>query len=210
MVKNPMKKLIVEGGGNNNSALQSECRRAFRKLLEAAGFVGRLPRIVAGGGRSAAYDQFCTAVRAGEGAVLLVDSEAAVTATSPWDHVKQREGDGWKKPDGAADDQLHLMVQCMESWFLADRKAMREFFGNGYREKVLPPLTAKIENVKKEDLYNKLEAASRDTKTKGKYGKGEHSFKLLARLDPDLVRAASPWAERFFSTLDTLLDRAEP
>ncbi|MCP4662278.1 MAG: DUF4276 family protein [bacterium] len=208
-----MRKLFVEGGGNNNSALKTECRRALSKLLKAAGFEGRLPRIVPCGGRRHAYDQFCTAVQNLEEhdlAVLLVDSEVAVAESSPWTHVKQREGDGWDKPDDASDDQLHLMVQCMEAWFLADREAMREFFGDGYREKALPPVTGQIENVSKTDMYSKLKAATKDTKTKGAYGKGEHSFKLLARLDPDLVRKASPWAERFFSTLDTLLDRAEP
>lgn len=213
MVKRPVRKLFVEGGGNNNPALKTECRRAFSKLLERAGFEGRLPRIVPCGGRRQAYDQFCTAIQGlqeHDVAVLLVDSEDAVTKNSSWAHVKQREGDGWGKPDGASNDQLHLMVRCMEAWFLADRKAMREFFGDGYREKALPPETGQIENVSKTDLYSKLKAATKNTKTKGAYGKGEHSFKLLARLDPDLIRQASPWAELFFSTLDTLLERAEP
>jgi hypothetical protein len=50
-----------------------------------------------------------------------------------------------------------------------------------------------------------LEQATRDTKTKGAYDKGKHSFKLLATLDPKLVRNAGPWAERFFATLDRLM-----
>ena len=206
MVKRPIRKLFVEGGGNNNSALKTECRRAFTKLLEAAGFEGRLPRIVPCGGRRQAYSQFCTAVQNfGEHdvAVLLVDSEAAVTENSAWAHVRNRKGDGWEKPENASDKQLHLMVQCMESWFLADRKAMREFFGDGYREKSIPPATAQIEKVDKTDLYNKLKTATKDTKTKGAYGKGEHSFKLLARLDPNLIKKASPWAEHFFSMSST-------
>ncbi len=39
------------------------------------------------------------------------------------------------------------------------------------------------------------------------YGKGAHSFKLLATLDPAKLRAASPWAERFFATVDRLTGR---
>jgi hypothetical protein len=209
VTRQPVRKLFVEGGGDDNSALKTECRRAFRKLLEAAGFEGMLPRVVPAGGRRSAYDQFCTAVRGRQGhdvAVLLVDSETAVSESSPWDHVKNREGDEWDKPDGASDDQLHLMVQCMEAWFLADRRAMRDFFGAGYRESALPSGNAEIEKVPKEDLESSLRAATKDTTTKGEYRKGKHSFKLLELVDPDLVRKASPWAERFFSTLRSLLE----
>jgi hypothetical protein len=137
--------------------------------------------------------------------MLLVDAEALVTAMSPWDHVKARPGDGWDKPGGATDDHLHLMVQCMESWFLADRLAMRAFFGQGFQESALPPATAVAEAVEKTDLNARLTQATRHTKTKGTYRKGEHSFRLLATLDPALVRGASPWAERFFSTLARLM-----
>ena len=210
MVKKPVQKLFVEGCGENNSALQTECRRAFRKLLEKSGFTGRMPRIVACGNRRTAYDQFCTALegqRDRDVFVLLVDSESAVTTKSPWEHVKNRKGDGWPMPSGASDDHLHLMVECMEAWFLADREALRKYFGQGYRDNALPSSTAEIEKVRKRDLYTKLAAASRATTTQRKYGKGQHSFDLLARLDPERVRKASPWAERFFSTLDRLLSR---
>ena len=197
--------LYVEGGGDSK-ALRSACREGFRKLLERAGLGGRMPRIVACGGRGNAYDDFCTAMGdQGALSVLLVDAEALVTEMSPWDHVKARPGDGWDKPGGATDDHLHLMVQCMESWFLADRPAMRAFFGQGFQESALPAATAVAEAVGKIDLYARLAQATRNTKTKGAYGKGEHSFKLLATLDPALIRGASPWAERFFLTLDRLM-----
>jgi hypothetical protein len=197
------RKLFVEGGGDND-ALKSECRKAFAALLEKAGFKGYMPRIVACGGRRNAFDQFCTAIRSGENlAILLVDSEASVAEQDPWQHVAQRPGDRWEQPDGASADHLHLMVQCMEAWFLADRRALKDFYGQGFNERALP--SAPCEQVARPDLYHSLEQATRDTKTKGSYGKGEHSFKLLERLDPRLVRKASPWAERFFSTLDRLL-----
>ncbi len=203
-----MVKLFVEGGGDDNNALKTECRRAFTALLERAGFKGRMPRIVACGGRREAFDQFCTAIDGGESlALLLVDSEAPVGQEDPWQHVAQRAGDQWLKPAGATAEQLHLMVQCMEAWFLADRRALGDFFGQGFNGSVLPPGSCVQEEVGKEDLYRKLKQATRNTKTKGSYGKGEHSFKLLARLDPDLIRQASPWAERFFVSLDRSLAR---
>lgn len=48
-------------------------------------------------------------------------------------------------------------------------------------------------------------ALPRTTKTKGRYDKGGHAFKLLAKLDPNLVRRSGRWADRFFATLDRLM-----
>jgi hypothetical protein len=42
-----------------------------------------------------------------------------------------------------------------------------------------------------------LEVQQKNCKTKAKYGKSEHSFKLLALIDADFVASASPWAKRF-------------
>jgi hypothetical protein len=201
-----MVKLFVEGGGDSD-ALKTECRRAFARLLERAGLKNRMPRIVACGGRRSAFDQFCTALGGGDSAdvaILLVDSEAPVAQGSPWEHVARRSGDRWTRPKDVSDDGLHFMVQCMEAWLLADRPALRAFYGQGFNESALPAAT-RIEEVGKNDLGRKLEQATRNTKTKGPYDKGKHSFKLLATLDPKLIREASPWAERFFSALDRLM-----
>ena len=200
------RKLFVEGGGNDNDALKTECRRAFRALLERAGFKGRMPRIVACGGRRNAYEQFCTAILGGDdSALLLVDAEAPVVTEDPWRHVAQRPGDAWDRPAGATEAHLHLMVQCMEAWFLADRRVLAEFFGQGFQANALPSVTSIPEDVDKLDLYNRLKQATRTTKTKGVYDKGKHSFKLLTMLDPSLVRKAGPWAERFFATIDRVM-----
>jgi hypothetical protein len=199
-------KLLVEGGGNNNHELKTQCRKAFTKLLERAGFKGRLPRIVACGSRQAAYDHFCAMVGdKNEATVLLVDAEAPVTGKSPWEHVALREGDKWQKPGAATDDQLHLMVQCMEAWFFADRAALKKYFDNGFNESPLPNHTVSIESISKVDLFDRLKRATKEAKTKGAYEKGAHSFKVLEHVDPALIRAASPWADRFFKTLDSLL-----
>ena len=129
-----MVKLYVEGGGDS-AALKTACREGFARFLEKAGLSGHMPRIVACGGRQDAFDSFCTALKNGEPALLLVDSEAPVAFAAqlgdatvkdvrsqwlPWLHLLHRPGDGWEKPAGAQDMQCHLMVQCMESWLLAD------------------------------------------------------------------------------------------
>jgi len=194
-------KIYVEGGGDTN-ALRTKCRRGFSEFFRKAGLEGCMPRIVASGGRQSAYDDFCTALKkAGndEFIALLVDSEGPVTTNgSPWIHLANR--DGWARPATANDDNAHLMVQCMEAWFIADRVSLAEFYGQGFSLGALPSRTD-VENIPKADLFAALTQATRATRTKGEYGKGKHSFDILARLDPEKVKAASPYASRLVATL---------
>ena len=194
-------KIYVEGGGDQ-ARLKRECRRAFSKFFEKAGFNGRMPRIIACGSRGSAYDDFCTAVNnaaAGELPLLLMDSEAQIQQQhqqagnfDPWGHLQAR--DGWNRPANADDQQAHLMVQCMEAWFLADRQCLLNFFGNHFQANVLPG-NQSIESIAKTELLDALKNATRHTQ-KGKYGKGAHSFKILEQIEPDAVFQQSPWAER--------------
>ena len=156
-----------------------------------------MPRIVACGSRQSAYDDFCTAIRNSKPAMLLVDSEELVTTTQPWQHLLNRIGDKWVQPNGANNDHCHLMVQCMEAWFLADRQTLQTFFGQGFNVNALPAAANPIEGIAKQQIYQSLTDATKDCKTKAPYGKGEHSFKLLALIDPAKVTAATGWAKRF-------------
>ena len=193
-------RLYVEGGGDSKT-LKTACRKGFRSFLENAGLTGRLPRIVAGGSRRNAYESFKTAHDQGNGTVLLlVDAEGPVAAGGSWQHLQAREG--WNRPDGATDEQCHLMVEVMESWFLTDRETLEAFYGQGYRSNALPP-RQNVEEIPKEDVRNGLAQATRNS-TKGRYRKGAHSFKILEKLDPARVTDASPYADRFIGTLSRL------
>lgn len=199
-------KLFVEGGGENDSLLR-ECRAAFSRMMKSAGIENR-PRVVACGARWNAFDRFRHSIQEGAAgrSILLVDSEGPVDSperTNPWDHVRAREGDGWEKPAGATDEDLHFMVQCMETWFLADKGALREFYGQGFNEAKLPR-KSDIESVPKAEVYSALSRSTEKAKTKGEYGKGAHSFKILAKLKPDEIEKVCPWAQRFFEHLRTL------
>lgn len=203
-------KIYVEGGGDQ-AKLKRECRRAFSKFFEKAGFKGRMPRVVACGSRYAAYSDFCTAVRTASGdelPLLLVDSEAPVQPQhqqagnfDPWGHLQDRAG--WRKPENTKDEQAHLMVQCMEAWFLADRQCLQDFFGNQFKAGGLPG-NQNIEAIGKQKLFEALRNATRHTQ-KGEYGKGSHSFKILENINPELVFSASPWAKRLRDTLESKL-----
>lgn len=196
-------KLIVEGGGDRKSkSANRDCRRAFGAFLEEAGLAGRMPSIEAAGGRQQAYDAFKTAhTRDSRTVVLLVDAEVPVAAPNPWTHLKTN--DDWDRPAGASNDQCHLMVQVMESWFLADREALADFYRQRFRPHALPGNPRQIERISKSDVEDGLERATQGT-AKGRYHKGRHSFLILASLDPAKVTAASPHARRFIQALLTL------
>ena len=187
----------VEGGGNRNS-VRTDCRKAFRKFFRNAGFADRSPRqinIVACGARDEAYRSFRRAVATSKGQAhfLLVDAEGPVTAGTPWEHLI------WARPRTAAADSAFLMVQCMESWFYADKEALERFFGPDFSAKVLPG-DMNIERIPKEDILSGLKRATRNVKG-GRYDKGGHSFRILEQIDPQKVTDASPHARRLMDAL---------
>lgn len=190
-------RIYVEGGGRGK--LKSDCREGFHRFFEKAGLARHMPSVVACGSRNDTLKRFRTAVcsvRPEELPLLLVDSEAPVSSNGkPWDHLLSR--DNWQRPEGAEDKQAHLMVQCMESWFLADVPALRRFFGDRFKA---PTEQANIEMIPKQDVLKRLNNASRNSQ-KGKYNKGRHSFDILKQIDPGKVTANSQYANRLVETL---------
>lgn len=171
-------KLYVEGGGDNNHALATQCRQAFAEFFQKAG-VRKRPRVVACGGRSQAIDRFDGAIKSGESPLLLIDSEGPAPAN----------------PEAST----YYMVQAMEAWFHADKAALQQYYGRAFREAALSARTS-VEDIPKAELFDGLKHATRECQ-KGEYSKGDHSFHLLAQIDPAKVRAASPHAERFLGAL---------
>ena len=197
-------KVYVEGGGDAKD-LRTKCRRGFSSFFQKANLAGRMPQIIACGSRKTAFDKFRIALgarKAEEFVVLLVDSEDPVAENSgSWQHLAGR--DGWDRPLGATDENAHLMVQCMEAWFLVDREILEAYFGRNFNRNALPD-RRDIEEVAKGDVFNGLRNATRRCK-KGVYGKGSHSFDILERIDPAKIGALSPHAE---CLIDTLREKA--
>lgn len=192
-------KLFVEGGGDRNP-LKRQCREGFAKFLERAGVEKNRFKVVACGGRDKTFDKFKNEPsQSREMPMLLVDSEEPVRSSGSWQHLKARPEDNWDRPPGVADEQCHLMVESMESWFLADRQALNSFYGPGFRANALPA-NSNIEQIPKEDVLSGLGNATRST-SKGRFSKGRHSFDLLATLNPDKVAGASPFARRFVESV---------
>lgn len=192
-------KVYVEGGGDRR-VLHQALREGFREFFKKAG-LERLPRVVACGPRKHAYDRFRGAIDglpSADFVALLVDSEGSVGATTAWEHLKER--DGWERPASATEKNAHLMVQVMESWFLADRDCLARYFGKGFRASALPAVQRNIEDVAKDDVGRALDESTRRSR-KGRYSKGRDSFELLRQIDTEKVVVASPHARRLVETL---------
>lgn len=198
-------RIYLEGGVGSKSR-DIECRKGFGRLLEKAGFSGRMPQLKACGGRNAAFDAFMSdlsAARSGDFVALLVDSEDPVSdLEQPAEHL--RATSGWSIPAGISDDRLLLMVTCMETWILADRNALESHYrGEFLRGRLLPDFG--LESRLKSDVQDSINRATE--RCPNRYEKGKRSFEILGKLDPEVLRAALPSFERCLRILDARLPR---
>jgi hypothetical protein len=187
--------IYAEGGGDSRDQ-KGELRNGLDSLLKDQKQAAQAKRLkwksVFCGGRQQTYDAFVNELKVADAdvlCVLLVDSEDAIVAeiendaetnaTNRVAHLVKR--DKWRLAD-IAPEQIHLMVQCMEAWIVADPEAMAEYYGQGFRTNGLPN-RKNLEDEPKLELFEKLKNATRNSK-KGAYEKIKHGSKLLQRIDP--------------------------
>ena len=161
-------------------------------------------QLVACGSRNEAFDAFTHARRMGRTkvVVLLVDSEDPIH-NPPLAHLEAREG--WDL-NGVDEDSVHLMVQVMETWLVADPKALGAYYGQGFRAGALPR-RADLEAVAKETVGTALVKATRTT-SKGDYRKIRHASELLQRIDSSLVQQRCSHCARLFDFLGEAVSEA--
>ena len=132
--------------------------------------------------------------------ILLVDAERPVRS-EPGAHLRTR--DGWDLT--AVDDgSVHLMVQTMEAWIVADAEALRGYHGRGFNARALPT-AADLEAVGKRDVERGLRGATERTQ-KGRYKKIAHASDLLTRIDAAKVKARCRHCRRLFDELGGMID----
>ncbi|TAG86330.1 MAG: DUF4276 family protein [Oscillatoriales cyanobacterium] len=202
-------RIYIEGGGegkDTKASLRQGFSSFFKELVQVAQSKKIKWNIILCGSRNNAFRNFKNALADHPNAfiILLVDSEAPVKQP-PWEHLKSR--DNWDSP-GVDDTHCYLMVQTMEAWFMADINTLKRFYGQGFKENLIPK-NINVETIKKDLLEPSLKAASRDTKSKGEYHKIQHASKLLEMLDVDKVRKASLECDRIFITLTELMEQAK-
>lgn len=104
----------------------------------------------------------------------------------------------------AAPDTVHLMVQSMETWIIADVAALNAYYGDGFRANAVP--ASNLESIDRRVVGQALKRATQAT-TKGAYKKIRDGAKLLERVDPGTVSNACPSCAALFRTLGQLLGR---
>jgi hypothetical protein len=178
--------LYVEGGSTDKARLR-RLAEGFETFL-AEGLKAddvsdeRLVIFLCGGGGEARQvfevgrcDQPCNSH------VLLIDSEGPVMQEPPEDE--------------------HLMVQCTESWFLADPDRLYRFYGEQPPRAEYAPC---VETIPKKEVLEALAVISAGS-IQGGYSKKWHAPKLLRKIRPELVRARAPHCERLFQHLGRVL-----
>jgi hypothetical protein len=202
--------VYVEGGGNGKEQ-KAELRRGFDALFAQEKSLASGKRLslafICCGGRQEAYEAFRNALVVNRERInaLLVDSESAMAPAASDTaqdalirvaHLRQRQGagargqgDGWDLSNDVA-VRVHLMVQCMEAWIVADSDKLEEFYKKEFRRESLPKRT-ELEEEPKADIYSKLERATEGTQ-KGKYGKIKHASKLLGMIRPEEISKHCP------------------
>lgn len=187
--------IYIEGGGDGKDQ-RTRCQEGFNELLQSMDFGRRMPRLVACGGRQQTLDRFQTAMANGKADFigLWVDSEEAVdldesSTDDEWDALDVwrflGDRDGWQKPAGAVNEQVLLMVACMESWIVADRGALAAHFNPAPSESNLPPLH-RLERRDRHSVQGALVKAT--AACSNAYAKGGRSFLLLEKLNPETLR----------------------
>ena len=170
MVKPPAlrgARIYVEGAERED--LRRVAREAVSKLF-ASTLGHRKPSFIFCGSRLEAFNQFKDhlELRREEAALLVVDAEEVVNASTRWEHVRKRKGDGWTKPKGTTEADLRFMSVVMESWCIADSFLARP-----------------LERIPKDEVFATL-------KKSGWTKEGANSFLLVAKADMQALVKRSP------------------
>lgn len=160
-------RIYIEGAERED--LRRAAREAFSKLF-ATVLGHRKPSFVFCGSRLEAFSQFRDhlELHRDEAALLVVDAEEVVDASTRWEHVRKRKGDGWVKPKGSTEADLRFMSVVMESWCIADAFLARQ-----------------LERIPKDQVFTEL-------KKRGWSKEGANSFQLVAKADAQLLLKRSP------------------
>ena len=68
--------------------------------------------------------------------IFLLDSDAPLEETETAKTFLQKQNRLWHLHE-AEENQCHLMVQVMESWFFADKDKLAEFYGQNFNRNAL-------------------------------------------------------------------------
>jgi len=199
-------KLYVEGGGKGSHKratikLQQGFDAFLRELKDAARDKKISFKVIPSGSTTDTFEEFIFSVENSPQSfnLLLVDSDEAIADGETARDFLQRKYKKWKLQKIEV-EQCHLMVQVMESWFIADVEALKDFYGQNFRESAIPKHQKNVEAIEKATVENSLKKATAKTQ-KGEYQKIGHGAKILEKINPRKVRDAAPHCEKLFDSI---------
>ncbi len=206
--------IYLEGGGDAAGA-RAVLRRGMdaflQPLKQAARDKALRWKLVACGPREEAYRGFLNAIDNSDGdevTVLLVDAEGPVNRSAV-EHLRNRDNWDFRLAYDSGvqlDDVVHLMVQTMETWIVADPHTLSAYYGQGFRTSSLPQ-AQNLETVAKIDVADRLREATRQTQ-KGSYHKVNHASDLLRLIDAGSVKGRCRHCRLLFEKLGQLFEAA--
>ena len=194
----------MEGGGEGNAtkaALRQGMDTFLQPLKEAARDKALGWKLVCCGPRNEAFQRFQNAVNSRDNVVnvLLVDAEGPVKNPARR-HLQDR--DGWNLRF-TPEETVHLMVQTMETWIVADATALTSYYGQDFRANKLPKAT-NLETVPKTTVERSLDEATKSTQ-KGRYHKIRHASDLLKLIDVESVKERCAHCQRLFDEIGRII-----
>lgn len=190
-----------EGGGgtvSKHAHRDGEFRQAWKTFLQPLADQAENQgiysfRCIPGLGGSSTTDRFAHPLPQQSGAlrILIIDSEIEVPdVTKPW-NVKSG------KPDWAGDQNCYLMVQCLETWLLADPRTLEEHYNSRnkpcFRASKLKAWP-NLEKIPRKTVQKVLEDATADC---GKpYGHADGNL-IIAKVQRDTLKKLSSVARLF-------------
>ncbi len=169
--------------------------------MKQYGIETNLFRIVAGGSRTKIYKDFGKIFQDSL-SIVLIDSEKEISCDEKkckWDFLWKNEK--WKKPKGATENSLFFMAACMESWIVADKDALQEFYGKCFQPKL--PQAKDLSTITKIDIINALEKSTKECGKEKQYNTNnkKDSFKILEKVDVAKITKRNIYAKDFFEFL---------
>ena len=150
-------KVYLEGGGRGSnrkgrkggrSEQSSKYREGFSKFVRKVGLTGKNASIRAlREQRKLPSKTFARQFESGEAMLSCLCRCRKAGDGSRTMATSQGPQDNWNRPEATTDDHCHLMVQVMESWFLADTDALKSYLSPGIPVKEHFQQNPKIEQV---------------------------------------------------------------
>ncbi len=203
-------RIYIEGdtsqkGKNTDITLRQGFNYFFRELIDEAKNKNIKLRPITYGSKFETFKKFLDGKREYQNSfvLFLLDSDAPLEENETPKAFLQKQNLTWHLQE-AEENQCHLMVQVMESWFFADKDKLAEFYGQNFNRNALSNNT-NIEKIPKANIESGLANATRNTQ-KGEYHKTRHGAKLLELINPNKVRESAPHCERLFVTIREVIE----